>query len=341
MPSLNICIQSPNCELPSYLYPSAFAFFLLRLTSTIPVWLARVSNAPAGVGRIRFDNMALRPLPLNGTDRIPAELMAQILDNTKRNTQSLHACCLVCVAWHSYLVDSLYKTIRLESRSRVDRLARTALIYPAVRGRLALARSVILGNANWRAQGFAHVFPLVLGPRLHKLHDLTLRNCLGQLLHPNFFLKLRQLTDVKHLVLSGSPPQKFADFQRIVRAFPQLEELDIAELTESSWNASQLTPPHVLNRPCIPKLTCVRVSDRVPEFFRDLVAWLSSSGVCSTIRRLDISVDSRLSEAEPLHALLALTASTLEHLRMFIFIESTHSLLHADSRCHIACRRIG
>ena len=153
---------------------------------------------------------------------------------------------------------------------------------------------------------------------------------------------LPQLKDVKHLVLSGSPPQNLVDFQCIVRAFPQLEELDIAGLRGPSWNALQLTPLHVLNLHCVSKLACIHISDRQPELSRDLVAWFSSSNVCSTIRRLELSLHSVNSrETGPLNALLAHAASTLEHLRMLIAIESTHSLLHAHSRCHIACRRIG
>ena len=288
--------------------------------------------------------MSIQHRPLNGTDHIPAEVIEQILDNTKHNTRTLHACCFVCVGWHSYLIDSLYEVepIRLHSKPQIYKLARASRTYPAVRDRLALARSVILETVDWREGGFAHVFPLVLGPRLHKVHDLTLRNCLGQPLRPNFFLKLRQLTDVKHLVLSGSPPQKFADFQRIVCAFPQLEELDIAGLWNASRNASQLTPQHVLNLPCMSKLTCVRASDTLPEFCRDLVAWLSSRGVCSTISSLNISLYKKvLQGVSPFDALLTQTASTLERLRIFIVVKGTHSLLHAHSRCHIACRSIG
>ena len=79
----------------------------------------------------------------------------------------------------------------------------------------------------------------MLGPHLHKVQDLTLDNCFRQpALHPSLFVTLPQLKDVKHLDLSLSSPINFADFQRIVRAFPQLEELDIADFSEPSWNAS-------------------------------------------------------------------------------------------------------
>ena len=287
--------------------------------------------------------MVLRPLPLTRTDRLPAELMAQVLDNTKDDTQTLHACCLVCSAWHSYLIDSLYETIRLESRSQLDKLARAALIYPAVRGRLALSRSVILEQGNLRTPGFAHVFPLVLGPHLHKVQDLTLDGCFEPPLHLSFFIMLPQLKNVKHLHLFGTTPENFADLRRIICAFPQLEELDIVGLKRPSWNASQPTPPHILNLRRAPKLTCVRASDSKPESFRDLVAWLSSSGVCSTIRRLDISLhpSSHLwTGLQILNAALGHMTSTLEHLRIHIPREGTHSLLHVHSHCHIACRRI-
>ena len=179
-------------------------------------------------------------------------------------------------------------------------------------------------------------------PHLHKVQDLTLDDCFGKPLHPSFFVTLPQLKNVKHLHLSGPSSQSFADFQRIVCAFPQLEALDIAGLQNTSRNASQLTPPHVLSLPCVPKLACVRVSDSLPKFFRDLVTWLSSSGACSTIRKLDISLYAgRDRGTGPINALLAHTASTLEYLRMFISIESTHSLLHAHNHCPITCCRFG
>ena len=277
-----------------------------------------------------------QPLPLNGTDRLPAEIIAQILDNTKDDTQTLHACTLVCTAWHSYLIGSLYDTIRLESRSQLDRLTRAALIYPAVRGRLALARSVILTQGKRRAPGFAHIFPLVLGPHLHKVQALTLRDCFVQPLHPSFFVMLRQLKDVKHLELSVPSSLYFADLQRIVCSFPHLEELTI---TRSSSRTSSLpTPLRLLNLPCVPKLTTVRIGSILREFFHPLVAWLCSSGVCSTTQRLDISLNFLYGKeaGASINALLAHTASTLEHLSMYIPIESRHSLLHAHSRCHIA-----
>ena len=281
--------------------------------------------------------MSFQHRPLNGTDRIPAEIIEQILSNTKdTDTQTLHACCFVCVGWHSYLIDPLYETIHLASRSQLYRLVSVVRIYPAVRHRISSARALILWSHRSRPSGFVDVFPLVLGSHLHKVQDLTLHNCFRQPLQLSFFVMLPQLKNVKHLVLSGSPPQNLADFQRIVRAFPQLEELDIADLREPSWNASQLTPPHVLNLPCVSKLACLRVSN---SLFRSLVVWLSSSGVCSSIRMLYIFPDD-VEVQSSINALLAHTASTLEHLRMSISIESTYSLLHAHSRCHIAFCRI-
>ena len=283
--------------------------------------------------------MALQLLPLNGIDRLPVELMEQILDNTKDDIQTLHACCFVCVRWHSYVIDSLYRPIRLRRKHQIYQLARASCIYPAVRDRLALASSVILDQSGSYEPGFVDVFPLVLGPHLHKVQNLTLRGCFELPVHPSFFVKLPQLKDVKHLHLYVSPPEHFADFQRIVCAFSQLEELDIAGLQWStSRNASQLTPPRVLNPP---QLSCVRVSDDLPEFFCALVAWLSSDGICRTIRRLDIFLKflDGIEEGASINALLVHTASTLEHLRMHIPAQSTDSLLHAHSRCHIACHR--
>ena len=290
------------------------------------------------MGRIR--SRRSRPLPLTLTDRLPAEIMGHILDDASHDIRTLHACLLVCTAWRSYLIHSMaYENILVRSARQLHRLACAARHYPSVRDRLASVRSVILQQDNQRAPGFAHVFPHVLGPLLHKVERLSFGNCTLQPLHRSFFSTLRQLKGVKRLELSMSSPQNFADFRRIVCAFPQLEELDVLK----SWSRkpSQLTPPHLLKLPCPPKLTSVRIIDVLPDFFRDLVSWLSSSGVCSTIRKLDISVYLLLDrEAGPVNTLLAHTASTLEHLRMLIPIDSTHSLLHAHSCCHIACRRI-
>ena len=284
--------------------------------------------------------MSVQCIPLDGTDRLPAELMAQILDNTKHDTQTLPTCCHVCTAWHSFLIDSLYETIRLRSRSQLCRLVSAVRRYPAVRHRVASSRALVLWSYSEPELGFVDVFPLVLGLHLRKIEHLCFSYCMLWPLHRSFPGMLCQLKGVKHLQLSMSSPLNFADFQRIVCAFPQLEELYVEDLRRSSRKSSQPTPPHLLYLPCVPKLTSVRIDDFLPEFFRDLVAWLSSSSVRSAIRRLDITLYDHWAVG-PINALLAHTASTLEHLRMSIPIDSTHSLLHTHSRCQITFCRIG
>ena len=286
--------------------------------------------------------MSFEHRPLNGTDRLPAEIVAQILDNAKDAiTRPFHACCFVCVGWHFYLIESLYETICLRSRSQLYRLASAVRIYPTVRRRIASARALVL----WphRRSAFVDVFPLVLGPHLHKLEHLSFRGCDMHPPHVSFFGMLPLFKGVKFLELSTCSPRSFADLHRIFCAFPQLEELYIADSTRSSMNPSQPAPPHLLNLPCALKLRSVRIN-RLPSYFLcNLVAWLSLSGVCNTAQRLDISLDSiyGIKKDASVDALLAHAASTLEHLRMRILIESTHSLLHAHSRCQIACRSIG
>ena len=284
--------------------------------------------------------MVLRPLPLTRSDRLPAELMAQILDDASHDIQTLHACSLVCAAWRSYLIHSPYEEILLHSAPQLHRLVCAARIYPTIRDRLAPVRSIILQQDDMRGPGLVHVFPLMLGPYLHKVEHLSFkfRNSILQPLHPSFFVKLRQLKDIKRLELSITFLINLADFWRIVRSFPQLEELDLEHLQYLSWKPSQLTPSHLLNPPCVPKLTSVRMNRLDGNLFCDLVAWLSSGGVCSSIQRLDIYLDNW--RAGPVNALLTHTASTLEHLRMRVTASSTHSLLHTHSHCHIAFRRI-
>ena len=283
--------------------------------------------------------MSFQHRPLNGTDRFPAELMAQILDNTKHDTRTLHTCCLVCASWHSYLIDSLYETIHLKSRSQTDKVVSAVRIYPSLRDRLASVRSIMLRQHDWPAPEFAHVFPLVLGPHLHKVERLSFGGCKMQSLDLSFFIMLRQFKDVKRLELSMSSPVNFADFRRIVCALPQLEELDVAR--SLSRKPSQLAPPLFLNSPRVPKLTTVRIKEFYRDFFHDLVAWLSSSGVCSTIRTLEISSYVHYLDVETVEVLLAHTSSTLEHLRMVLPIRSTYPLLHAHNHANISFRRIG
>ena len=268
--------------------------------------------------------------------------MVQILDDIKDDTQTLHACSLVYASWHSYLIDSLYETIHLVSRSQLCRLVSAVRRYPVVRHRIASARELILSSYSELASGFVDLFPLVLCPHLRKVEHLCFRACVLWPLHRSFFGMLCQLKGVKRLELSTSSPRNFADFRRIVCAFPQLEELDIAELEGFSRRPSQPTPPHLLNLPCVAKLSSIRIDDVLPHFFHDLVAWLSSSGGCSAIRRLNVFPYPEYDcGSEPMNVLLTHTASTLEHLCMLIVVDSTHSLLHAHNQRNIACRSIG
>ena len=281
-------VQTRQC-FPHNRRPSTCGRTPLRLTSTISVGLDRLDDPPVGVVRIRCDKMSFLPLPLTLTDRLPAEIMEYILDGAKCDTRTLYACLLVCTAWHSFLIDSLYEPICLHDKPQLYALAHAVRRYPAVCHRIASARALILWSHQSHSSGFVDVFPLVLGPHLHNLEHLSFRGCIWHPLHASFFGMLHLLKGVKRLELSTSSPRNLADLQRIVCAFPQLEELYIEKFRSSSMKSSQPAPPHLLNLPCVLKLTSVRISQLPLYFFRDLVAWLSLSGVCGATQTLDIS----------------------------------------------------
>ena len=272
--------------------------------------------------------MRLRPLPLTLINRVPAELMEQILDNTRGDTQTLLACLQVCSAWHNFLIDFLYEPIRLHKKPQVYRLARTARIFPAIRDHLASTRTIVLSQRDDFRSKFAHVFPLVLGLHLHKVEHLSFFNCSLQQLHPSFFAMLYRLRNVKHLSLADSYFAHFADLRRMVCAFPLLEEVDFAR----NWvyicpqQHHALASSHILGLPCAPRLTTIHIrwiDDNIHS-----VEGLFSSGVCSSIQTLRISpcIWNNL-EANGVYVLLSYTAPTLEHLRMRIMNYGTHFLL--------------
>ena len=245
---------------PHICHPSACGCTLLpssRPTSTIPAGLDRLDKPLAGMRGILLSRTRLRPLPLTLINRLPIEIMEHILDDASHDIQTLHACSLVCTAWRSYLIHSPYEQIVLHSGPQLHILVCAARNHPTVRDRLAPVRSIILQQHGERGLGFAHVFPLMLSPYLHQVERLSFDNCTLQPLHKSFFSMLRQLKHVKRLQLSTSSLRNFADFRRVVCAFPQLEELDIEELRRSSSKPSQVTPPHLLNLPCMPRPTGV------------------------------------------------------------------------------------
>ena len=102
--------------------------------------------------------------------------------------------------------------ICLYSSLQLDRLARTARIYPAVRVRLASTHAIILS----RRDRLAHVFPLVLGPYLRNIERLSFFSCLLRPLHSSFFVMLPQYRNSRCLSLGKFYLGKFAEFQGIV-----------------------------------------------------------------------------------------------------------------------------
>ena len=194
--SLNICIQSPNSVLPSYLSPICVRLHLASfLTPHIhhPCGARSTGQTPSWHERHPVEQDEVRPLPLTLINRLPIEIMEHILDNARHGIQTLHACSLVCTAWRSYLIHSPYEQIVLHSGFQLHILVCAARNHPTVRDRLAPVRSIILQQHGERGLGFAHVFPLMLSPYLHQVERLSFDNCTLQPLHKSFFSMLRQL----------------------------------------------------------------------------------------------------------------------------------------------------
>ena len=282
--------------------------------------------------------MSLQHPALSLMDRLPAELMEQILDDAKHDTRTLLACLRVCVAWHFYLIYSLYEPIRLHSSLQLDQLARAAHIYPAVRDRLASTRAIVLSQHDRLAPRFAHVFPLVLSPYISKVEHLSFVSCLFRPLHPSFFVVLPRLKEVRRLSLTQFYLGNFAEFQRIVCAFPLLEELDLAE--SRLQLPSQRLPMTLLipyrNRFSAPRLTTLRINKLEADFLRDLVAWMFSPACSNSIHTLDIAQHFWNDlDAGPVNALLTAAAPTVVNLRMQNVGFGTHTTLSLLTHAHV------
>ena len=84
-----------------------------------------------------------RALSLHPIDRISFELEEQVLDATKCNVRTVLAGLLVCRAWDSQLAGSQYEHTRIDSPTRLYKLARAVCAFPTARAGLASTRAVI------------------------------------------------------------------------------------------------------------------------------------------------------------------------------------------------------
>ncbi|EPT02502.1 hypothetical protein FOMPIDRAFT_1047857 [Fomitopsis schrenkii] len=243
-------------------------------------------------------NSPALPLPL--TDHLPSELMEQILGEAKCDNQILLTCLPVCTAWHSFLISSLYESIHLHSRPQLSKLARAACIYPAVRARLASARAITFcggrrDDLKDLDRTFAYrTFPLVLGPHLPSVQHLSFLCCRLRSLHPTYFARLPQLANVRSLSLDTCHLKSFSEFQRLVCAFPLLEELHLKGSVIYGQRPRDLQSPLLPGRHSVlraPRLTLIRMNELRMELVHALVVWLTmtSTTALSSLRALDIS----------------------------------------------------
>ena len=265
----------------------------------------------------------IQALPLDLTSRIPTELILQILSEAEDDNATLCSCLRVCHAWYTLLIDHLYEPIHLRGSLQLDKLTSAARAHPAVRARLAKTRTVTLARRTRPESRFARVFPLVLGPYLRSVAHLAFRGSLLKPLHPSFFAALPQLAGVSHLELVKFSLGSFLELQRVVCAFPLLEELHLAESRMRPRARLQFAPaahnhhgPSTLLRPP-PGLAVLRVNKLEADILHDLVAWMSAAASLGSIRTLEISQHLwNDDDAGPVGALLAYTAPTVEHLRV-------------------------
>ena len=268
-----------------------------------------------------MDCTDIHALPAELADRIPAELILHILDEAGYDHATLCTCLRVCQAWYALLIPRLYESIRLHDHAELDKLASAARAHPAVRARLASTRTMTLSRRARPDNRLARAFPLVLGPYLCGVAHLVFRTSLLYLAHPSFFAALRQLTNVRRLDLVKFHLGSFYQLQRVLCAFPLLEEVHLQQ-GSMRCRMNQHNVPLILNPQGpwtllrAPRLSVLRVNRLQADVLRDLVSWTSATSCLASIKVLDIiHYLWHNDNADPAIALIAQTAM-VEHLRL-------------------------
>lgn len=224
-----------------------------------------------------------------------------ILDEAKKDVQTIVACLRVCTAWHS-LICALYHSMQIQSSTQLNKLAHAARTYRAVRACFASVRAITLGTLTllphrYRVETLhplppnlnSQVFPLVLGRHFRSVEHLHFFNCLHRPFHSSFFTLLPRLEKVKQLVVFHANLGNLPELQRIICAFPLLEELHLESLDVYNGNDQS-----VFHARWPPKVTLLRISNIHYGLLRNLGRWMDMS----SIHTLDLQGDSMCSGVE-------------------------------------------
>lgn len=232
----------------------------------------------------------LLPLPSAISDRIPLELIENILDFLC-DIRDLYNCTLVCRAWYHHTRTLLYSRIEIRGRKPYEALAQLSLRCAQTRQCLSLTHTLYFAQAvdadrrSHSGENYYQTLPLVFGGSLPNLQTLIFRNCLSPPYHSSFVISLTRFTEVAHLNLDTFTVSSYIDLLRIILSLPQLRALLLVRGRAASEQCPPFNglPPIFAARRPAPRLIKLRLDALHPSLLLPLVSWLVSSGVCKTL----------------------------------------------------------
>ncbi|KAH9922205.1 uncharacterized protein B0H18DRAFT_1121027 [Fomitopsis serialis] len=266
------------------------------------------------------DSDRLSRLPRELNDRIPLEIVWQVIDWLVSDNQSLLDCALVSHACFEYCMGLLYTDIVISRQGTFSLLAQSGYQHAAVRERLSLTRSLQLDGGNIvfapdgendgernsprRPISVESISPGALLTLCPSLECLAFRNCTAAPAHHTFFRSLRLCTSVTELTLANVTFSNFCDLQRAISCLPRLHRLELEGISYPSHKRLSLGinlgirargPSH---SSVLSQLGHLCIGSNLPgDILFALVDWLiATPAICEGIHTLEVwQTDSYLS----------------------------------------------
>ncbi|KAH9926805.1 uncharacterized protein B0H18DRAFT_333478 [Fomitopsis serialis] len=238
----------------------------------------------------------LPPLPIEVYDRIPPEIFEVIIDFMAR--PMLLDIALVSRTWYPRAMSNFYHTVYIGDRTAFDLLVKQSRVSLRVKHWLATTHTVVVQRKSFplTKPGQDHLpfmdsLPLVFADSLPALRVLKIHRALRPVMHSTFYLALRLHKQLVSLHLVDVQLSNVAQLQRIIRAFPRLEELVL-----SGVSFIQAHSVDVASQPLAATLATTRLKRLVlvcdpgikPLALRSMVDWLTCPALCASLRDLSV-----------------------------------------------------
>ena len=270
-------------------------------------------------GQRRRAPIVLRPLPHSISNRIPQELIEQIIECLASDATSLCRCALVCRAWYHHSQIFLYSYVEIASRAGYHAIAHFAMQSPRAKQYLVYTRilSVATSREDWSRpsaqRNYFPALPLVLGGALPNLQCLGFYNSLYPPYHSTFISLLPRFSEVAHLTLYHFEVCSFMDLRHIVCSFPKLRVLELmnGNLVSTQSPMSITGALHAEKTFRINSLTLRDLESPLLSYFAN---WLLVTNVCSGVTELALTCENAGDNRLSVEVILRALGPSLSHL---------------------------